>query len=418
MRRYAAMIGVPLLLLAVAFFLFTGTWMRQGTGVQKYSEYEYDSIPKIHILIQPSDWKKIEEKRLEALQTGIHTGDGGEFVAAQIIAGGKLMTAEVRLKGDWVDHMIGSKWSFRIELKGGETWQRKINFSVQSPDTRNYLAEWFFHQLLEEADVLTTTFDFVVVTINHSNRGIYAWEEHFEKQLVESRNRREGPVIKFSEEGLWQMRQIEAKTGKRLNTGRDAVESAEIRPFDEAAVFADTNRMKQFQVAASLLQQYAYSNATAAEVFDIHLLARFLVMTELMRAYHGLYWHNLRFYYNPVTSLLEPISFDGDCDGDWKGWMKKGILPRGYFFGATPFRDIFKDEPGFEALYFRYLDEYTSDVFLDRFFAKRKNAFEKRQEWISREFIGYRFDLEGFREHARTIREKFVDPQRAQPGSG
>ncbi len=43
--------------------------------------------------------------------------------------------------------------------------------------------------------------------VNGERRGIYAYEEHFAKHLIESRNRREGPIIKFDETAIWEMNQ-------------------------------------------------------------------------------------------------------------------------------------------------------------------------------------------------------------------
>ena len=45
---------------------------------------------------------------------------------------------------------------------------------------------------------VTLRFDFINVTLNGINMGIYAIEESIDKILVENNNYREGPVIKFN----------------------------------------------------------------------------------------------------------------------------------------------------------------------------------------------------------------------------
>ncbi len=55
------------------------------------------------------------------------------------------------------------------------------------------MLEWYIHQICAEEDLLTTRYDFVNVEINGEIKGAYALEEHFDKQLLEARNRREGP---------------------------------------------------------------------------------------------------------------------------------------------------------------------------------------------------------------------------------
>jgi len=59
-------------------------------------------------------------------------------------------------------------------------------FSVQSPLSRLGVNEWFLHQFMISEDLLTTRYGFMPVTIIGENTGIYAYEEHFTKQLVES----------------------------------------------------------------------------------------------------------------------------------------------------------------------------------------------------------------------------------------
>ena len=39
-------------------------------------------------------------------------------------------------------------------------------------------------------------------------------------------------------------------------------------------------------------------------------MGRFFAISDLWAACHGTTWHNLRFYYNPITTRLEPVVFD------------------------------------------------------------------------------------------------------------
>jgi hypothetical protein len=51
------------------------------------------------------------------------------------------------------------------------------------------------------------------------------------------------------------------------------------------------------------------------EVFEVELMARFMAICEVWRTSHPIAWHNLRFYFNPLTSRLEPVGFDGNIQG-------------------------------------------------------------------------------------------------------
>ena len=42
-------------------------------------------------------------------------------------------------------------------------------------------------------------------------------------------------------------------------------------------------------------------------------MAEYFAVTTVMGCVHASEWPNIRFYYNPLTSRLEPIGYDGFC---------------------------------------------------------------------------------------------------------
>lgn len=109
---------------------------------------------------------------------------------------------KLRLKGDWTDHLGGDKWSFRIKVRGDDTLLGMKVFSIQDPETKNYVNEWLFHRALEREEIISPRYDFVDVTINGKHKGIFALEEHFEKQLIEHNQYRAGPILRMNEDLL------------------------------------------------------------------------------------------------------------------------------------------------------------------------------------------------------------------------
>ena len=88
-------------------------------------------------------------KRNEALRVGILISSDDDFVPASIhVLGGDPLDAEMRLKGDWTDHLQDDQWSFRIKIKNNGAVFGAKEFNIQMPETRNYLWEWAFHQNL------------------------------------------------------------------------------------------------------------------------------------------------------------------------------------------------------------------------------------------------------------------------------
>ena len=56
-------------------------------------------------------------------------------------------------------------------------------FSVQKPITRNYIYEYIFHKILEANNLIGLKYFFINLSLNDTDRGIYAVEEGFSKEL-------------------------------------------------------------------------------------------------------------------------------------------------------------------------------------------------------------------------------------------
>ena len=139
----------------------------------------------LRIEIPQSALDSIHEFRARALSQEVITSDLKTYFKAAVTIDGAQVPVSLRLKGDWVDHLEGEKWSFRIKFKGSNAYHGMKKFSIQDPHTRSFMMEWFGHKLFEKEDVLTTRYQFKVVYINGVNRGVYALEEHFDKRLLE-----------------------------------------------------------------------------------------------------------------------------------------------------------------------------------------------------------------------------------------
>ncbi len=265
------------------------------------------SNPKhIDIDIKHTNYLKLGFDRDISLKQGVHLSNSDFEVPANIRYNKKNYKAKIRLKGDWLDHIIGEKWSFKINISGDNTLFGMEEFSIQHPYTRNYIYEWIWHKALKKEDVLALRFDFIDVSVNGKHKGIYALEEHFEKRLLEHNNRREGPILKFNEDLLWKDR-ARAYVGEP----ESAFFSSNVEAFGVNKIMTDPTLKKEFLNAFNLLTLYRENKIEVSKVFDIQRLAKLYAISDLFGANHAAIYHNYRFYYNPITSLLEPIAFDG-----------------------------------------------------------------------------------------------------------
>ncbi|MBU0478234.1 CotH kinase family protein [bacterium] len=355
------------------------------------------SNPKqITIDIRHKNFQKLEYKRQIALAMGNLFVTENDYVPADIRYKDKILKARIRLKGDNTDHLQGQKWSFRIKISGGKTLWGMKQFSIHHPKTRNYISEWIFHQALKREDVISLRYEFVDVILNGKHLGIYAMEEHFEKRLIEHNQRREGPIVRFNENLLWnEIVQIDEKFPGAERNGYGDYLASDVDAFQTGKILSDSASYLQFIKASSLLESFRRGKLKTSEVFDVHKMATFFAITDMMCAFHGARWHNTRFYYNPVTSLLEPIGFDADSGGqiDSLCSTKAGIYINNdsgsMLHSCRPYyATLFNDESFFRE-YIAALERVSKPAYLDSFFSAIKEELENNLNILYKEFPYY-----------------------------
>ena len=357
-------------------------------------------IPQLDLQVSEDSYRKIKKKRDEAWKRGLLVTQEDDWVAANLSAEDKLYKSKIRLKGDWLDHLRGTKWSFRVKVKDPHAFWGMKTFNLQRPETRGFLREWLYHKWLDRHDIATPTYKFVLLRFNNRVLGFYALEEHFEKELVEARRRREGPIIKFNEERFWagMQRQFDAMGKGKFplaNNKEDGFWAADIQPFKESALVDNLDLRKQFDRAHQLLAQYKYQKGDPASIFDSETLGKYLAIVEITGAYHSLTWHNQRWYYNPLSDRLEPIGFDGFTEMAPALQAGSTILPDEVFRQEKelfePYRQFFTSEP-ILAAYTKYLWRFSDSLYLPSFSDSLRLRAETYEQLFREEYFNYRMD--------------------------
>lgn len=363
----------------------------------------------LDLTIGPSGRQDLADKREEAIRQGILFSDSGDWVDGRIRRQTQdPIRVRLRLKGDWLDHLAEDKWSFRVKVRDPDHWKHLKEFSLHTPAARYHLHEWVLHRLWEQADVLTTRYDFIELKIDGDSKGIYAYEEHFVKQLVESRRRREGPILKLNEEGLWLAYQRQLSANGFITFGNTpaaaAWENADITAFDEDEILVDTTLGPLLAQAKDLLAGYLSGTIPVARVFDLDRLAAYYAACDALNGYHGVVWHNQRFYFNPITGQLEPIGFDGFGGPPETSYtfLGEGALNPQSLMGNSFFARLFQDT-AFTSRYIKQLYRFTSPDFFDPFLDSLQADWTARKQWLKMEFSGYDAQLKGLRERARFV---------------
>lgn len=312
-----------------------------------------DTLETLYIDIAPDDFAQIEAKRQEALETWILLSDDADFVPATLRWRGDEISVQLRLKGDWADHFARDKWSFRVRARGGQYFEGMRVFSLQDPSTRTYLNEWLYMENLRAEGVLSVDYWFVHLVLNGDYKGIYAVEESFAKELLEAQKRREGVIIRYNEDLLWE---YWAAYDNDLMTPRGVTDFYIIDEFESGRVDGSPALSAQRDAAVGLLRALWMKEKAPSAVFDVETLAKFLALSDVWDAQHALIWHNLRFYYNPVTARLEPVGFDAQSlvePAAINGQSLKGLR-----------QAVAYDDVAIQQAYTRYLWEYSQPDYL------------------------------------------------------
>jgi hypothetical protein len=367
----------------------------------------------IYIDIKGKDYLKIVDKREEALTNGMLTSSPDDFVPAKIRYKDRVIPVKLRLKGDMKDHWEGEKWSFRIVVEGENTLFGMKQLSIQHPRTRAYIYEWLYHQALRREGVLSLRYQFIDVTLNGKHLGVYALEEHFEKRLIENGRLREGPIVRFNEDLFWaelaKQDYLPVWERKPL-TGSSSYLSSDIDAFQTKKALADPASYAQYVKAVQLLEAFRRGVLKPSEVFDVDKLARFFAISDLMSASHGASnWANVRFYYNPITSRLEPIGFDAYDRELLPVTSIIATLPGRYSseHGDNPYRylaTLFGDRELLRQ-YIDRLEKVSEESYIEDLLSELAPDLQENLDIIHRDFPSFDFSRDVFYQNQRYIKQ-------------
>jgi len=339
-------------------FLAPFLWLRANLSGEE--------VPHINIDIKFKHLQKLIAKREQALKSGMLIKGPDDYVPAEIRFQDESYKIKIRLKGDWTDHLEGDKWSFRIHVKGDKHLLGMNRFSIQHPRTRNFESEILFFEALKKEGVLVPRYFFVEVSVNGKNIGLMALEEHFSKELLEFQQRREGVIVRFDEDFFWKDRVF------------DNYKIAKITPFRSGKVARSIKLSADLAIAKSLLKSFVRGHLKPSEVFDPNLIAKFIAVADVWGSSHVLRWHNMRFYFNPITALLEPIGFDAD--------LHKESIDVPYALEEPIVSAILASDPAIKSVYQRTLERLANEMEEDNTEKWFRTLAQKQMKILHKEF--------------------------------
>ena len=247
---------------------------------------------------------------------------------------GKTYKAEVRLKGDLYDHWESkNRVSLRVKLKNDKTILGFSAFSIQKPRTRAHPYDYTFQSLVREAGNISPVHKFAYVIVNGERWGVMDIEEHISKELLEKQNRKESIIVRFSnrDKFFYNLRSKIPYEGYRLS---DPLIYAHL--YSKKSSKGDPHKRKMYSY---IVKNRLLDN----DIYDTDSFSKALIMSLVWNNLHTLASPNSRYYFNPYTLKLEPITTD---QSEWFEIQNDNILNSDRFTSnnAEIYLNILKDE--------------------------------------------------------------------------
>ncbi len=331
--------------------------------LKNYTQSFEQKTETIHLDIKDLDFKKLEyiKKLSYEHYLGLDNLDKvslmrKEWVPASLRYKNNEYQIDIRVKGQSVDHW-GKYGSYKIKIKKDKTLFGMKRFALQHPKTRAFLNEWYYHKFLEFNDLISLRYKFLRVIVNGEKFPIFALEENFDKRLLENNSKKEGIIF-------------------RINLNLE--EPVQFQQSDKD-ILSNEFLLTQSQIVKKNIKLFFDNKLLASDIFDIPSLAKFYAIKDLWGNRHAGQIKNMRFYYNQLTSLIEPIGYDQQAVYPTQllgiiGNNKKINVPSG---NIDFFNYLFKDKT-FYSEYIKSLKLISSKTHLDEFFEKVKSDSDKQ----------------------------------------
>ena len=405
----------------------------------KGGRFEYLYLPNITIKALKSNFYKIDKLSLEvpfeqmliienlrkkAITNGfLPPADQMPKVKTNIIFNDKKYRGDIRLKGDRKAHFEDKKKSsYKIELNKNQYIFGIKKFSLQKPRIRNYVHEWIFHEMTKDFNIIKIKYEFINLSINGEDKGLYVLEEGFGKELIERNERRNGPIFGLNE---------------------DIYELSDKPVFEiyNKKYWAKAENNSIARIASQKLRDFFNNKVELQEIFDLEKWAAYFAVIDMTANYHGALLKSVKLFYNPINGLFEPIPFDGhrlkanynkyNLDYDNRilidvitnpitleeklifEWLKK------FFFNGKKLNQEFYN------LYVKNLSTITSEKYIKKFLKKNLKKIEQINSHIYSDYfyydnsrnygIGlYYFSLDDFYYQAKNIKNKLKISRKIQ----
>lgn len=366
---------------------------------------EFDDEETLEIRMSEPDLERLREKRKGAFAKGYMDMGRDDWIRVDVIWGDSVRTGNLTLKGDKLKNLEGDKWSMKIELDDKTTVMGMNYFSIHNPELRSFIDEWMFHEVLQTSGVVCPNYGFVPVTLNGRSLGVYAFEERImDEYFVHSDS--VNAIARYKDLKYAKVLADENQGGEVDNR---SFEEANIQIYRQEAF--DKARKEHFKEGVN---EFRNLSPDAVNYFNKEQSARFLALCDLMQAYYGLHWTNIRFVYDLGQSKIQWAGNDGYGDGlidvsfnkPFMAWYGDAPLAESIRWKAA-YLNFFNDAE-FMARYLEALREFSSERHMNIIKLNTLGEMRYYQSILEKEWPGYQYSYGALYDSGRAI-QKSID---------
>ena len=274
-----------------------------------------DKFERLDITIDFSDYLTIYEDRKKAISNLVLSKP--TKVNAKLHHKGIEYKASLRLKGDNPSHWYNTpRLSFRVNLKNKKTIFGFSTFSIQKPKERLFPYAYIYDSLIQDMGNISPAHKFTHIFVNGEDWGIMNIEEHFSKELLEKQNKKESAIIRFGNDEILQYKNNSERPYQHYRLSDSILYTH---------LYNDKNTHNR-KIHSYILKSRLTNNASY--IYDVDSFTKSYIMTVIWGNNHVLNDPNTKYYFNPYTLKLEPITTDQLA---WhlvnEQWLEDFIVP-------------------------------------------------------------------------------------------
>ncbi len=251
---------------------------------------EPSSLHAYRLRVNRHDW--------DALVDSADIESDRPYVEAKVEHEGRLVDAEVRLRGNRHWHVGAMQKSLKVKLEKGELIQGHRIFNLLNDPTPMVVGLQLILNITEESEILTPVSRFVRLKLNSKDLGVYHYETAADESLLRSSRRMPGSIYASElpesapTDELWSKSKYWTKVSTRTDSEEDRTDFSDLDRFLHHVHGASSKEFDEF----------------AEHELDLETFARLDAIDVAFGGDQRDFRENHDYYFDPYRGRWEPIA--------------------------------------------------------------------------------------------------------------